>query len=110
MDQNRHEKDAATLYAMASIYCNAMHTQAPKGEHGICSNCEALVLYSLERADGCPNGHEQNCADCEIHCYKPQMREEIRCMMRYAAPRMVYKHPIMTIGFVRKKLKTRHKK
>ena len=40
------------------------------------------------------------CSNCRVHCYKPQMREEIRNVMRFAGPRMLFYHPIMAIRHV----------
>ena len=37
------------------------------------------------------------CANCPAHCYKPEMREKIRKVMRYAGPRMIYRHPILAL-------------
>ena len=27
------------------------------------------------------------CSNCTVHCYRPEMRERIRTVMRYAGPR-----------------------
>ena len=40
------------------------------------------------------------CSNCRVHCYKPEMREAIRTVMRYSAPRMLYIHPIAAIRHV----------
>lgn len=33
------------------------------------------------------------CAHCKVHCYKPEMRERIRQVMRYSGPRMIIYDP-----------------
>ena len=38
-----------------------------------------------------------SCDACENHCYKPEMRERIRQVMRYSGPRMITKHPVAAI-------------
>ncbi len=38
------------------------------------------------------------CANCKVHCYKPQMREQIRQVMRFSGPRMLLYHPVLAIG------------
>jgi len=38
------------------------------------------------------------CSACSIHCYKPAMREGIRQVMRYAGPRMLLRHPLLTLA------------
>jgi hypothetical protein len=37
------------------------------------------------------------CSNCNVHCYKPEMREKIREVMRFSDPRMIFYHPIMAI-------------
>jgi len=46
------------------------------------------------------------CALCPIHCYKPAMREQIRDVMRYAGPRMLRHHPILSIRHLLEEWKT----
>lgn len=38
-----------------------------------------------------------SCDACENHCYKPEMRERIRQVMRYSGPRMLAKHPVASL-------------
>ena len=33
------------------------------------------------------------CSNCRVHCYRSEMREEIRKAMRFSAPRMIFYHP-----------------
>ena len=40
------------------------------------------------------------CSNCKVHCYKPEMREKIREVMRFSGPRMILYHPIMAIRHV----------
>ena len=37
------------------------------------------------------------CKNCPVHCYKPEMREQIRIVMRWAGPRMLFYKPIAAI-------------
>jgi hypothetical protein len=37
------------------------------------------------------------CAKCPVHCYRPELRERIRAVMRYAGPRMLFRHPRLAI-------------
>jgi len=32
-----------------------------------------------------------------VHCYKPEMRERIRGVMRFAGPRMALRHPLLAV-------------
>lgn len=94
-----------TLYAMAKIYCDHEHPQVEKNAHGICVDCEELVAFTLERTAACPYGHERNCEDCDIKCQRGSKQEGIKKLMRYAAPRMLFRHPIMTFDYLRLKKK-----
>lgn len=79
---------------MARIYCRAHHTT----KEGLCSKCRALLDYALERIDGCPYKEGKPvCTACPIHCYEAAMRENIRQVMRYAGPRMLLRHPFLSI-------------
>ena len=37
------------------------------------------------------------CAKCPIHCYQPEVREKVKAVMRYAGPRMIWRHPILAL-------------
>ncbi|NBJ17032.1 MAG: nitrous oxide-stimulated promoter family protein [Dehalobacter sp. 4CP] len=37
------------------------------------------------------------CAKCKIHCYKAEMRQEIKKVMRYSGSKMLIKHPILAL-------------
>ncbi len=80
---------------MIGIYCQEHH-----GTHdGLCETCQDLHTYAMQRIDKCPFGVDKpTCAKCPIHCYKPEMRERVRQVMRYAGPRMLLRHPILTVG------------
>ena len=99
------DKDRRTLEAIGQIYCTAHHADAPKDAAGLCSSCRETVDRTLARTVACPNGHEGNCQDCEIHCQRGEAQERIREMMRYSAPRMTFRHPLMTAEYLRKKLR-----
>jgi len=46
----------------------------------------------------CPFGPDKpTCAKCPIHCYKPQVRERVREVMRFAGPRMLLRHPVLAV-------------
>lgn len=80
---------------MIEMFCRDQHT--PTG--GVpCSDCSALHDYAMERIDKCPFClSKPTCANCPIHCYKPDRREEVRAVMRYAGPRMLRRHPVLAV-------------
>jgi len=79
---------------MVTIYCRAHHGTA--GE--LCPECRELFDYSAGRLDRCFFGAEKpTCAKCRVHCYKPAMRSKAQAVMRYAGPRMLYRHLLLAI-------------
>ena len=90
----RLEREAKTIYAMIQLTCQAQHH--PSGE--LCDDCQELADYAMARLAKCPFQEEKpTCAMCPVHCYKPDMRERIRGVMRFAGPRMLTRHPILAI-------------
>lgn len=50
----------------------------------------------LIRRSKCPYSDDKPFySNCKIHCYKPEMREKIRRVMRYSGPRIVLDHPVL---------------
>ena len=87
---HRTDRERKTVEAMTRIFCRNRHRQ------DLCSECSELLAYAGRRLDKCPFGEEKPaCGNCPIHCYKPDMRERIRAVMRYAGPRMVWRHPVL---------------
>jgi hypothetical protein len=80
---------------MIGMYCRAHHD----GTTGaLCGDCSTLHEYAMERIDKCPLClAKPTCLNCPIHCYKPDRREEVRAVMRYAGPRMMRRHPVLAI-------------
>ena len=88
-------REWTTIEKMSFLYCQAYH-QSPKGT--LCSECRDLYEYAGERLRKCPfQENKSTCANCAIHCYKPDRRAQIRKMMRYAGPRMLLHHPILAV-------------
>ncbi|MDF2154532.1 nitrous oxide-stimulated promoter family protein [Vibrio sp. CAU 1672] len=82
-----------TVKAMVEIYCRDHHDTKT-----LCADCRELLDYAELRLDRCPYGEAKpTCNQCPIHCYKPQPKEQMRLVMRYAGPRMLLKHPILAI-------------
>ena len=61
----------------------------------LCPECAALLDYALRRLDSCRFGNgKPSCRKCPVHCYRTDMRERIRTVMRWAGPRMIFHHPL----------------
>lgn len=90
---------------MIRMYCRKHHSPRDKD---LCPRCAELSAYALQRIDRCPFGADKpNCSSCSVHCYRPDMRERIRTVMRYAGPRMLFRYPADAIVYLwRKRKKT----
>jgi hypothetical protein len=90
----RIRRERTTVEAMIGLYCRGQHSSG----YGLCQECEALRDYARQRLQKCPfQEAKTTCAKCPVHCYRPEMRERIRAVMRYAGPRMLVRHPILTL-------------
>ena len=91
----RIERESKTVAAMIRLYCRRHHGKE------LCPQCAALIDYTLKRLDKCPfQEGKTTCAKCPVHCFKPDMRQQIRVVMRYSGPRMLLRHPLMTARHV----------
>jgi hypothetical protein len=73
-------------------------TEAPERVDGLCGECAVLWAYVRERAGRCPFLEDKpTCVDCPVHCYRGEMRERVRQVMRYAGPRMGWRHPVLAL-------------
>lgn len=94
----RIAREQRTVTAMIHLYCHDQH-HTPDG---LCAECSALQDYAMHRLERCPfQEGKTTCAKCAVHCYKPERREQIRIVMRYAGPRMLWKHPILAVQHLR---------
>ena len=82
------------MTAMVRIYCRDQHH--PAG--GLCAGCQQFLDYANVRLERCRFGLEKpTCAKCPVHCYQRERREQVRVIMRYAGPRMLWEHPLMSL-------------
>ncbi|MFR7844158.1 MAG: nitrous oxide-stimulated promoter family protein [Gallintestinimicrobium sp.] len=82
---------------MIRLYCRKKHGT----KKNLCPECEALSQYAMQRSDKCPFMETKTfCSNCRVHCYKPEMREKIREVMRFSGPRMILHHPVMAVRHV----------
>jgi hypothetical protein len=94
-DSRRIRREKKTVSIMIEMYCRARH-DGHKG--GLCGRCTRLRDYAFERIDKCPFClAKPTCNNCPIHCYKPDLRERIRKVMRYSGPRMMGRHPVLAL-------------
>ena len=50
------------------------------------------------------------CSNCPIHCYKPEMRQQMRAVMQYAGPRMLLSNPILVLRHMAKPCEGKEKR
>lgn len=99
--EEKRKKEQQVVEEMIRLYCRKNHQEHWKagtraGE--LCPACQELADYARLRSRKCPFMEQKTfCANCKVHCYKPQMREQIRIVMRFSGPRMLFCHPGMTI-------------
>ena len=75
--------------------------QLGHGGPGLCGECRELLEYSLARLDHCKFGNAKTkCHKCPVHCYRPDMREKIRTVMRFSGPRMLLYHPLEALRYL----------
>jgi hypothetical protein len=90
----RMQREARTMAAMIAVSCRRSRHAAPRP----CPECRELLDYALGRLEKCPFADEKpTCANCTVHCYRPDMRARVRVMMRTAGPHMVYRHPYLAL-------------
>jgi Nitrous oxide-stimulated promoter len=94
LSDTRLAREWSTMQAMILIYCRSKHRPAAT----LCPECQGLQDYAKLRLERCRFGPEKpTCASCPVHCYQKSRREEIRAVMRHAGPRMLWRHPILSL-------------
>ena len=121
--KSKREREQEIVSQMITLYCKGNHSArrpaplrgrggemqqvregaAPRGRgsgerRDLCPECAELEAYARARSEHCPFMEEKTfCSNCTVHCYRPEMRERIRTVMRYAGPHMLSHHPVMAI-------------
>ena len=99
----RLRREYLTLQRMVEIYCEDHHGAI---ELYACPDCQEFLAYAERRLDKCPYGEgKPTCARCPVHCYKRVQREKARAIMRHSGPRMIWRHPWLSIMHVVDKLR-----
>ena len=98
----RIERERRTMQAMLQIYCRDLHHP-----HGVlCEACSQLLDYAWRRLAICPFQEDKPaCNHCRVHCYSRDRRRRVQAVMRYAGPRMTYRHPYLSLRHLLDKLR-----
>lgn len=93
----KREREKRMVSQMIALYCKKKHRT--KGV--LCPDCAALDAYARLRSEKCPFMETKTfCSNCRVHCYKADMREKIREVMRFSGPRMLFSHPVAAVRHV----------
>ncbi len=93
MPEKRIEREKRTILEMINLY--EQHCPQALAD---AAYYRALYEYAAKRLDRCAFGEEKPaCKQCPIHCYQPARREEMKRIMRWSGPRMLWRHPILTL-------------
>lgn len=94
----KREREKRMVGEMIALWCHAEH--GTRGDE-LCPECAELAAYARERSERCPFMEEKTfCSNYRAHCYAPAMRERIRAVMRFAGPRMIFRHPVAALRHV----------
>lgn len=93
----KREREKRLVSQMIALYCRRKHGT----RDGLCPDCAALDAYARQRSEKCPFMENKTfCSNCKVHCYKPEMRDKIKTVMRFSGPRMLFYHPVTAIWHV----------
>ena len=96
--EKKRQKEQYVVEEMIRLYCRKNHPKEKRQEGQMCPDCQRLSDYAKQRSQKCPFMEEKTfCANCKVHCYKPEMREQIRQVMRFSGPRMLLYHPVLAV-------------
>lgn len=89
----KRQREKRIVAEMIRLYCRKKH-----GQNELCPECAQLLQYASQRSDRCPFMETKTfCSNCRVHCYKAEMREKIRIVMRFSGPRMLFHHPVLAL-------------
>lgn len=90
----KREKEKQVVGLMIRLYCYKKYGK----RQGLCPQCQELYDYACRRSDCCPFMETKTfCSNCKVHCYRADMRQEIRKVMAFSGPRMLFCHPVIAI-------------
>ena len=109
--EKKRMQEYRTVLLMIQLYCKYKHGRktALRSAKELCSECSALAAYVREREAHCPFMEAKTfCSLCKVHCYRNDMREKIKNVMRYSGPRMLLYCPITAIRHLVLTVKAKH--
>lgn len=105
----KREDEKEVIKKMIEIYCKGNKHKIDDGTE-VCNECSKLLDYAHQRVDKCPFMETKTfCSACKVHCYKKDMKEQIRNVMKYSGPRMLFIDPGLTLKHAMITLKSKKK-
>lgn len=96
--KKKRENEKQLVREMIAMYCHGRHGSA-RGQ--LCESCRELAEYAADRSDCCPFMEQKTyCSNCSVHCYEPEMRQRIKTVMAFSAPRLLFVHPVKALDYV----------
>lgn len=90
----KRERERKVVSLMITLYCRKKH----HCRQGLCGECAELEAYAFARSGHCPFMETKTfCSNCRVHCYRSDMRNKIREVMRFSGPRMLLYHPVLAL-------------
>jgi len=92
------------LVRFTEVYCAAKHAEQRRQplpadfelpgivdlrRYRFCTDCSDFLQYAIERRLRCPLDPKPACKHCRVHCYKTEMREKVREVMRFSGPALI---------------------
>ena len=97
---NRIKEEQRVVAQMIRLYC-----KKAEGNKDLCPACAELLRYATARLEHCPFGDKKTtCRKCPVHCYRPQMKERMCEVMRWAGPRMIWYHPVAAVKHIMREM------
>lgn len=88
----RIDREKKTIKLMIDIYCHKKHGN---NNGKLCEECAELLEYAHKRLSFCKFGENKStCSRCPIHCYKKDMKEKVKEVMKFSGPRLIIYNPI----------------
>ena len=102
--RKRTERERRIVDKMIQRFCQDNHRSSD-----LCESCFELKEYAFKRLVSCPFANDKPvCSNCSIHCYNKKKKEEIKNVMKYSGPKMIFNHPKDTFLYFFDKLKNKN--
>ena len=105
--ERKRSMEADVMTEMIALYCRGQNHAhrvqefRAEGIPALCPDCQRLLEYARTRIIRCPRMDVKSfCSACPVHCYTADMRTRIREVMRWSGPRMLLRHPFMTLRHI----------